>query len=61
MQFCCAEVSGCNGTQSLGNPLNVCTEGKLTGAGERGERFKEASNSEGNGGAFVWSSLALKL
>lgn len=34
----------------------VCTEGKLTGAEERGERFKRVSNSEGNRGAFVWSS-----
>lgn len=45
-----------NGTQSPGNPLSVCTEGKLTGA----ERFKRVSNSEGNRGAFVWSSLPRK-
>ncbi len=50
-----------NGTQSPGNPLSVCTGGNLTGAKERGERFKRVSNSEGNRGAFVWSSLPLKL
>lgn len=50
-----------NGTQSPGNPLSMCTEGKLTGAEERGERFKRVSNGEGNRGAFVWSSLPLKL
>lgn len=41
-----------NGTQSLGNPLSVCTEGNLTGTEERGERFKRVSNSEGNRGAL---------
>lgn len=52
---------GSNGTRSLGNPSSVRAEGKLTGAEERGERFKRVSNSGGNRGALVWSSLPLKL
>lgn len=39
----------------------VCVEGKLTGAEERVERIKRVSNSEGNRGAFVGSSLPLKV
>lgn len=55
------QSQSCNGTQSPGDPLSVCTEGKPTGAEEGAKRFKRVSNSEGNRGAFVWSSLPLKV